>query len=251
MCPSRSTSTVSMRRVMASVLGWIRHGMDTGPETCSSLDVSAITSQCRLRGPSCHKCSVRNRSSCRSGDVFEVGSNRAPRLLKNFRRRSCKSPLELLPPDRARARHGVDSSRARRAPTTDSSPRPSVPPPGGVARIPRRHRDHQRMVVVMRSPCLCAPSRSRSRWRVRGIRSGRRWCRAMRSFAPRAADGQPVRIGEPERAIVEAPHVESALVHQPVMGRTKEDEVVERQQFPLARPVVTHGGLEPLGLGVG
>ena len=44
---------------------------------------------------------------------------------------------------------------------------------------------------------------------------------------PRGPDGQPVRVGEPERAVVEALDVEPALVHQPVMSRTQEDEVVE------------------------
>ena len=53
---------------------------------------------------------------------------------------------------------------------------------------------------------------------------------------PRGSDCQPVRVGEPERAVVEALHVESALVHQPVMGRTQQDEVVERG-LPAVGPV--------------
>ena len=79
----------------------------------------------------------------------------------------------------------------------------------------------------MRSPCQCAvavsqsmASPSASFWMT--IVSGDE---VSRRFG--GADGQPVRVGEPERAVIEAPHVESTLVHQPVMGRTQEDEVVE------------------------
>ena len=43
----------------------------------------------------------------------------------------------------------------------------------------------------------------------------------------RGPDGQPVRVFEPERTVIEALHVESALVHQPVMRRAQQDEVVE------------------------
>ena len=44
---------------------------------------------------------------------------------------------------------------------------------------------------------------------------------------PRGPDGHSVGVGEPERAVVETLHVESALVHQPVMGRAEQNEVVE------------------------
>ena len=56
------------------------------------------------------------------------------------------------------------------------------------------------------------------------------------------------RTGEPERAVVEALNVESALVHQPVMGRAQQDEVVEGG-LPAVGPVLDVMAVEPMGDG--
>ena len=64
----------------------------------------------------------------------------------------------------------------------------------------------------------------------------------------RWSDCQPVRIGEPERSVIEALHVESALVHQPMVGRTQKDEVVERG-LPAVGPVLDVMAVEPMGGG--
>ena len=64
----------------------------------------------------------------------------------------------------------------------------------------------------------------------------------------RRLDGQPVRIGEPERAVIKALHVEPAFVHQPVMGRTKEDEIVQRGLAAVG-PVLDVMAVEPVGGG--
>ena len=75
----------------------------------------------------------------------------------------------------------------------------------GVARIPRRHGDHQCVVVV---DALAVPVRGGGLavdCRGRGSRSGRRWSRGMRS--PAAAGGRmanSVGVDEPERAVIEA-----------------------------------------------
>ena len=46
---------------------------------------------------------------------------------------------------------------------------------------------------------------------------------------PRWLDGQPVRVGEPERAVIEALHVEPTLVHQPVMGRADAESLARSE----------------------
>ena len=66
-----------------------------------------------------------------------------------------------------------------------------------------------------------------------------------RRASSRRSDGQPVRVGEPERAVVAALHVEPALVHQPVMGRAEQDEVVERG-LPALGPVPDVVAMEPV-----
>ena len=58
----------------------------------------------------------------------------------------------------------------------------------------------------------------------------------------------PCGFDEPERAVIESPHVESALVHQPVMGRAQQDEVVERG-LPAVGPVLDVMAVEPMGGG--
>ena len=55
------------------------------------------------------------------------------------------------------------------------------------------------------------------------------------------ADGHSVGVGEPERAVVEALHVESALVHEPMVGRAEQHEVVERGLATVG-PVPGRGG---------
>ena len=45
---------------------------------------------------------------------------------------------------------------------------------------------------------------------------------------PWGTDGHSVGVGEPERAVVEALDVEPALVHEPVVGRAEQNEIVER-----------------------
>ena len=119
----------------------------------------------------------------------------------------------------------------------------------GVARIPRRHRHHQRMVVI---DALSVPMRGRS-LAVDGESEGfvldddgvgRRRLAPL----PGGADGQPVRVGESEHAVVEALHIESALVHQPVMGRTQKDEVAERGLAAVG-PVLDVVAVEPVGRG--
>ena len=55
-------------------------------------------------------------------------------------------------------------------------------------------------------------------------------------------------IGEPERAVVEALYVESAFVHQPVMSRTQQGEVVERG-LPAVGPVLDVMAVQAMGGG--
>ena len=57
-----------------------------------------------------------------------------------------------------------------------------------------------------------------------------------------------MRVGEPECVIVETLHVESAFVHQPVVGRTRQDEVVERG-LPAVGPVPDVMAVQPMGGG--
>ena len=98
----------------------------------------------------------------------------------------------------------------------------------GISRIPRRHRHHQRMVVVdalamqVRGRGLAVDDESK-RFVLDDDGVGRR-CLAWH----RRVDCQSVRIGEPERAIVEALHVEPALVHQSMVGRARQDGIVKR-----------------------
>ena len=61
---------------------------------------------------------------------------------------------------------------------------------------------------------------------------------------PRGTDGHSVGVGEPERAVVEALDVEAALVHQPMVGRAEQDEVVERG-FPAPDPVPDVVAVQP------
>ena len=64
----------------------------------------------------------------------------------------------------------------------------------------------------------------------------------------RGSDGHSVGVGEPERAVVEALHVEPALVHQPVVGRAEQDEVVERR-LPALGPVLDVMAVQPVSGG--
>ena len=57
-----------------------------------------------------------------------------------------------------------------------------------------------------------------------------------------------MRVGEPERTVVEPLHVEPALVHQPVMGRAQQDQVVEGG-LPAVGPVPHVMAVEPMGGG--
>ena len=64
----------------------------------------------------------------------------------------------------------------------------------------------------------------------------------------RRADGHSVGVGEPERAVVEALHTEPALVHQSMVSRAEQHEVVERGLAALG-PVLDVMAMQPLGGG--
>ena len=137
----------------------------------------------------------------------------------------------------------------------DARPLRRIPVPGrrpslrnGVPRIPRRHRHHQCVVVV---DALPMPVRGRGlavdgepeRLVLDDDSVGGRGLRSLRR-----SDGQSVLVGESKRAIVEALYVEPALVHQPVMRRTQEDEVVERG-FTAIGPVLDVMAVPAMGGG--
>ena len=149
-------------------------------------------------------------------------------------------------------RHASVASRPETAARVDLR---RIPVPGrrsrfrsSVARIPRRHRHHQRVVVVdaLPVPVCCrglAVDGEPERIALDDDGVGRRG-----RLPPRGSDGQPVRIGEPERAVIEALHVEPAFVHQPVMGRAQQDEVVEGG-LPAVGPVRDVMAVQAMGGG--
>ena len=100
----------------------------------------------------------------------------------------------------------------------------------------------------MRSPCQCAVAVSQSMANPRDSFSTMIVSGDDVSSPPRGPDGHPVRVDEPERTVTEALHVESTLVHQPMMGRAEQDEVVERG-LPAIGPVLDVMAVEPVGGG--
>ena len=77
-------------------------------------------------------------------------------------------------PDHARTRHEVGSARDERfPPTTDSSPRRPVPPPVACPPNPTTPSSPSAHGRSRCAPRASVRSQSRSRWRARGIRSGR------------------------------------------------------------------------------
>ena len=183
---------------IASLNGQAGHAFRTGimhqPRRHASHSVTnpATMSAVTLRGQS------RQPSSFSSVDNgIEVASNPA---FRHTAGRSFGAGVTSRRPNvhrsgRVRTRHEVDHSRdVPSRPTTDSSPRPPIPPQAACRLNPTTP---SRPSAPSRSRCArraSARSRSRSRWRGRGIRSGRRWSRGMNSPGTEEA-GWPLRRG--------------------------------------------------------
>ena len=171
--PLRSNIILTMRRATDYTTA-SRTGMNSGPETCSS----------PAPGQSPVNADRDGRRTTRTGSqlilavpvgAIEMSAHLELNRRTHTRRRSYRSPPRTSASTVAPARGIGWTLREPDDPplTMDSSPRPLVPPPVACRPNPTTPSRPSAHGHSRCAPRASARSRSRSRWRVRGIRSGR------------------------------------------------------------------------------